>query len=86
MERRTELGAIEAEDTILIRIKLKGDGFTWLSENIEKDIALAQEAWQLAREKIAGRVLLLEFRRGAEDQGPEVEEAFRGVREGVTEW
>ena len=29
-----------------------GDGFTWLSENIEHDIALAQEAWELAREKI----------------------------------
>ena len=29
-----------------------GDGFTWLSENIEHDIALAQEAWALAREKI----------------------------------
>ena len=29
-----------------------GDGFTWLSKNIEQDIALAQEAWELAREKI----------------------------------
>ena len=29
-----------------------GDGFTWLSKDIEKDIALAQECWALAREKI----------------------------------
>ena len=29
-----------------------GDGFTWLSENIEHDIALAMEAWELARAKI----------------------------------
>ena len=29
-----------------------GDGFTWLSKDIEKDIALAQQCWALAREKI----------------------------------
>ncbi|MYH41180.1 MAG: cob(I)yrinic acid a,c-diamide adenosyltransferase [Chloroflexi bacterium] len=29
-----------------------GDGFTWLSEDIEKDKALARECWELAREKI----------------------------------
>lgn len=29
-----------------------GDGFTWLSKDIEKDIALAHECWALAREKI----------------------------------
>ena len=30
-----------------------GDGFTWLSKDINKDIALARECWSLAREKIA---------------------------------
>ena len=29
-----------------------GDGFTWLSEDIEKDKTLARECWALAREKI----------------------------------
>jgi len=29
-----------------------GDGFTWLSKDIQKDIALARECWELAREKI----------------------------------
>ena len=29
-----------------------GDGFTWLSKDIEKDKALARECWMLAREKI----------------------------------
>lgn len=30
-----------------------GDGFTWLSKDIEQDKALARECWALAREKIA---------------------------------
>ena len=29
-----------------------GDGFTWLSKDINKDIALARECWALAREKL----------------------------------
>jgi cob(I)alamin adenosyltransferase len=29
-----------------------GDGFTWLSENIENDKKLAREGWELCREKI----------------------------------
>src|SRR4030067_1817267 len=29
-----------------------GEGFTWLSKDIEKDKAAAREAWELAREKI----------------------------------
>jgi cob(I)alamin adenosyltransferase len=30
-----------------------GDGFTWMSKDIEKDAALARECWALCREKIA---------------------------------
>jgi cob(I)alamin adenosyltransferase len=30
-----------------------GEGFTWLSEDIEKDKATARECWELARAKIA---------------------------------
>jgi len=29
-----------------------GEGFTWLSKDIEKDKATAREAWELARRKI----------------------------------
>ena len=29
-----------------------GDGFTWLSKDIEKDKALARECWQLCQEKM----------------------------------
>ncbi len=46
-------GETEAAKRMGIEMISLGDGFTWLSENIEKDIALAKEAWQLAREKIA---------------------------------
>jgi cob(I)alamin adenosyltransferase len=30
------------------------DGFTWTSQDIERDRALAREGWALCREKIAG--------------------------------
>ncbi|HWO94283.1 MAG TPA: cob(I)yrinic acid a,c-diamide adenosyltransferase, partial [Dehalococcoidia bacterium] len=30
-----------------------GDGFTWLSKDIEKDKALARECWELCKQKIA---------------------------------
>jgi cob(I)alamin adenosyltransferase len=30
-----------------------GNGFTWLSDDLEKDRALAQECWALCKEKIA---------------------------------
>jgi len=29
-----------------------GDGFTWLSKNIENDKALARQGWELCRQKI----------------------------------
>lgn len=43
--------AVERMDGIEI-IQL-GDGFTWLSENLEKDRALAQECWQRCLEKLS---------------------------------
>jgi cob(I)alamin adenosyltransferase len=45
-------GETYAAERMGIEMFALGDGFTWLSENIEHDIALAQEAWDLAREKI----------------------------------
>lgn len=42
-----------------------GDGFTWLSKDMDETIARAQSGWQLAQEKIASRsydlILLDEF-------------------------
>ena len=45
-------GETYAAERMGIEMLSLGDGFTWLSENIEHDIALANEAWELAREKI----------------------------------
>jgi cob(I)alamin adenosyltransferase len=45
-------GETYAAERMGIEMLSLGDGFTWLSENIEHDIALAQEAWELARQKI----------------------------------
>ena len=45
-------GETYAAERMGIEMHALGDGFTWLSENIEHDIALAHEAWELAREKI----------------------------------
>ena len=45
-------GETYAAERMGIEMIALGDGFTWLSENIEHDIALAKEAWDLARDKI----------------------------------
>ena len=45
-------GETLAAERMGIEMLALGDGFTWLSENIEHDIALAREAWELARDKI----------------------------------
>jgi cob(I)alamin adenosyltransferase len=37
----------------LLEFHVMGRGFTWKSDNLEKDAALAREAWTLAAEKIA---------------------------------
>jgi cob(I)alamin adenosyltransferase len=45
-------GETRAAKKLGIEIIAMGDGFTWLSEDIEKDKALARECWQLCKEKI----------------------------------
>jgi len=45
-------GESRAAEAMGIEMIPLGDGFTWLSEDIEKDKALAHECWALAREKI----------------------------------
>lgn len=45
-------GETYAAERMGIEMLALGDGFTWLSENIEHDIALAQEAWEIARARI----------------------------------
>ena len=45
-------GEIRAAQRMGVEIIPLGKGFTWMSENIEQDRALAQECWQQCREKI----------------------------------
>ena len=46
-------GETRAAEAMGIEMIPLGDGFTWLSKDIEHDKALARECWALAREKIA---------------------------------
>jgi cob(I)alamin adenosyltransferase len=45
-------GEIRAAQKLGIEIVPLGDGFTWTSDDLAKDRALAQEGWQLCRAKI----------------------------------
>ncbi len=45
-------GETRAAEAMGIEMIPLGDGFTWLSDDIEKDKALARKCWALAREKI----------------------------------
>ncbi len=50
--KNSHYGETYAAQRMGIEMVSLGDGFTWLSKDIEHDIALAQAAWELAREKI----------------------------------
>lgn len=50
--KTSHFGETRAAEAMGIEMIALGDGFTWLSEDIEKDIGLAQEAWELAKQKI----------------------------------
>ncbi len=43
----------------LLEFHVMGRGFTWKSDDLEKDIALARRAWSLAMEKINSRLYRL---------------------------
>lgn len=45
-------GEMRAAQRLGVEIIPLGDGFTWLSKDLDKDRALAQACWQLCREKI----------------------------------
>ena len=45
-------GESRAAQRLGVEIIPLGDGFTWMSKDLEKDRALAQACWQLCREKI----------------------------------
>ena len=45
-------GETRAAERMGIEMIPLGDGFTWLSKDIDHDIALARECWALAREKL----------------------------------
>ena len=50
--RTANWGEIRAARKMGVELIPLGDGFTWMSSDIEKDRALAQECWCLCREKI----------------------------------
>ena len=50
--KTSHYGETRAAERMGIEMIPLGDGFTWLSKDIEKDIALAHECWDLAREKL----------------------------------
>lgn len=47
-------GEIKAARKMGVEITPLGDGFTWLSKDLEKDKATARRCWALCREKIEG--------------------------------
>jgi cob(I)alamin adenosyltransferase len=50
--KTSHYGETRAAERMGIEMIPLGDGFTWLSKDIEKDIALAHECWELARDRI----------------------------------
>ena len=50
--RTSHYGETRAAERMGIEMIPLGDGFTWLSKDIDHDIALARECWALAREKL----------------------------------
>ena len=51
--KTSHYGETRAAERMGIEMIPLGDGFTWLSKDIEKDIVLAHQCWDLAREKIS---------------------------------
>ena len=51
-KRTANYGENRAARKLGIEMIPLGEGFTWLSKDIEKDKATARECWELAREKI----------------------------------
>jgi len=51
--RTSNYGENRAAKKLGIEMIPMGEGFTWLSKDIEKDKATAREAWELARRKIS---------------------------------
>jgi cob(I)alamin adenosyltransferase len=43
----------------LLEFQVKGNGFTWKSDDLENDKAVAREAWELAKEKMASGIFRL---------------------------
>jgi cob(I)alamin adenosyltransferase len=50
--RTGKWGEVKAAQKMGIEIIPLGDGFTWLSSDIEKDKALAHQGWEICRQKI----------------------------------
>lgn len=58
-------GEIKAAEKLGIEWHKTGDGFTWLSKDIDESVARAEQGWQFAQEKIVSQdydlILLDEF-------------------------
>ena len=58
-------GEVKAGKKLGIAWIIAGDGFTWLSKDIDESVALAQHGWRVAQEKITSKefdlVVLDEF-------------------------
>ena len=52
--RTANFGEEQAARKLGVEMIPLGDGFTWTSQDIERDRALAREGWALCREKILG--------------------------------
>jgi cob(I)alamin adenosyltransferase len=50
--RTANLGEEEAARKMGMEMIPLGDGFTWLSKNIENDKALARHGWEICRQKM----------------------------------
>jgi len=50
--RTSNYGENRAAKKLGIEMIPLGEGFTWLSKDVEKDKAAAREAWELARQKV----------------------------------
>ena len=60
--KTANFGETRAAEQMGIEMIPLGDGFTWLSKDIEHDIAHAHECWVLSRQKIESAVLIAIYR------------------------
>lgn len=77
-------GEVKAARNLGIAWFVTGDGFTWLSKDIDESVALAQHGWRLAQEKITSKefdlIVLDEFTYPLNLEWLDVEEVVTWLR------